>query len=202
MIQSLINLSCTRFVNIHPDLHITQESQNSSIPGRNSADPSNNMPPPSTKNRSRNIYGCMVDVYKLTPEKQQQHSIMLLNNYHELCNTNNHSSMFVSLPPITNIESLSQSTVSSLGSVLFGRNRAIINIQQQNTLEVANTYTVITDNEEPYHLQPQDILNVFAAAELSSCSSSNSAKYKRAWLKTKVICSFILSAGECPATCS
>ena len=43
------------------------ESQASSIPGRTSADPSNTMPPHSTKNGGRNIYGCMVDVSKFTP---------------------------------------------------------------------------------------------------------------------------------------
>ena len=52
----------------------TPESKASSIPGRNSSDPSNTMPPPSTNNRSRNIYVCMVDVSKLTPV-QRQHNI-------------------------------------------------------------------------------------------------------------------------------
>ena len=64
---------------------------------------------------------------------------MLLQNYHELCNTDDPSSMFVSSPPITNIESLSQSTISYLDSGLFGRNRADVNIQLQTTSEVANT---------------------------------------------------------------
>ena len=45
----------------------THELQVSSIPGRTSPDPSNTMPPPSTNNGTRNIYGCMVDVSKLTP---------------------------------------------------------------------------------------------------------------------------------------
>ena len=53
----------------------THELQDSSIPGRNSPDPSNTMPPPSTNNGSRNIYRCMVDVSKLTPEKRQQHAL-------------------------------------------------------------------------------------------------------------------------------
>ena len=52
---------------------------------------------------------------------------------------NNTSSMFVSPPPIPNIESLSQSTISSLGIGSFGRNISDVNIQQQNTLEVADT---------------------------------------------------------------
>ena len=88
----------------------------------------------------------MVDVYKLTPEQRQQHYIILLQNYHELCNTKDPSSMFVSAPPIPNIEALSQSTLSSLGSGLFGRNRYDVNIQQQPTLGVADTEKVMADN--------------------------------------------------------
>ena len=49
---------------------------------------------------------------------------------------------------------------------------------------------------------PHDISNVFAAAYLSSRLSSDSAKYKRAWLKAKVIHSYILSAVGFPDTCS
>ena len=51
------------------------------------------------------------------------------------------------------------------------------------------------DNEELYPPPPQDISNVFAAADLLSRSSYDSAKYKRAWIKAKVILSYILSAG-------
>ena len=61
-------------------------SQASSIPGQTSAYLSNTMPPPSTKNRGSNIYGCTVDVSKLKPTKQQHHAIMLLHHYHKLCN--------------------------------------------------------------------------------------------------------------------
>ena len=111
----------------------TDELQASSIPGRTSPDPSNTMPPLSTNNGSRNIYGCVVDVSKLTPAQRQQHAVMLLEHYHELCNTNDPSSMFVSPPPIPNIESLSQSTISSLDSGSCDRNRADGNIQQQTT---------------------------------------------------------------------
>ena len=57
-------------------------------------------------------------------------------------------------------------------------------------------------NEDLDPPPPQDISNVFAAADLSSRSSSDSNKYKRAWLKAKVIRSSILSAGECPDACS
>ena len=97
----------------------THELQASSITGRTSPDPSNTMPPPSTNNGSHNIYGCMVDVSKLTPAQRQQHAVMLLQHYHKLCNTNDPSSTFVSPPPIPNIESLSQSTISSLDSGSF-----------------------------------------------------------------------------------
>ena len=124
----------------------THELQASSIPRRTSPDPSNNMPPLSTKNGGRNIYGCMVDVSKLTTAQRQQHAIMLLQHYHEWCNTNYPSPMFVFPPPIPSIESLSQSTISLLDSGSFDRNRADMNIQQPTTSKVANTETVISYN--------------------------------------------------------
>ena len=74
-----------------------------------------------------------------------------------------------------------------MGSGSFGRNRANVNIQQQNTPEVYNTETVMDYNEDIYPPPPQDISNVFAAADLLSHSSYASAKYKRAWLKAKAI---------------
>ena len=126
------------------------------------------MSPPSTNNGSRNIYGCMVDVSNLTSAQLQQHAVMLLQHYHELCNTNDLSSIFLSPPPIPNIESFSQSTVSSLDSVSFDRNRADGNIQQPTTSEVANTETVMGYNEDIDPPPPQDISNVFVAADLSS----------------------------------
>ena len=55
--------------------------------------------------------------------------------------------MFVSPTPIPNIEPLSQSTISSLDSGSFGRNLSDINIKQQTKLEVADTETVMADNE-------------------------------------------------------
>ena len=69
-----------------------------------------------------------------------------------------------------------------------------MNIQKQTTSEVANIETVMSDNEELDPPPPQDISNVFAAADFSSGSPYDSAKYKRAWIKTKVIRSYILSA--------
>ena len=124
------------------------------------------MPPLSTNNGSRNIYECMVDVSKLTPPQQQQHAVMLLEHYHELCNTNEPLSTFVSPPPIPNIESLSQSTISLLDSGSFDRNRADRNIQQTTTSEVANKETVMAGNEDIDTPPPQDRSNVFAAADL------------------------------------
>ena len=60
----------------------------------------------------------------------------------------------------------------------------------------------MAENEELDNPPPQDISNVFAVADLSSCSSSDSAKYKRAWIKAKVIRYFILSSGEYTDACS
>ena len=88
-----------------------------------------------------------MDVSKLKPSQRKQHAIMLLEYCNKLCKTNNPSSIFVSPPPIPNIESLSQSTISSLGSRSFGRNRYDVNIQKQATLEITDTDTVMADNE-------------------------------------------------------
>ena len=123
---------------------------------------------------------------------------MLLQHYHKLCNTNDPSSTFLCPPPIPNIESLSQSTISSLDSGSFDRNQADGNIQQQTTLEVANTDTVMVYNEYLDPPPPHDISNVFSVSDLLSHSSSDSYKYKRAWFKANVIRSYVLSAGECP----
>ena len=120
IIPTQLSLVCKQLsISSHNTTHTLQAS---SIPGWTSPDSSNTIPPPSTNNGGHYIYGCMVDVSKLTPAQQQQHAVMLLQNYHELCNTNDPSSIFVSPPPITNIESLSQSTISSLDSGSFGRN--------------------------------------------------------------------------------
>ena len=112
----------------------------------------------------------MVYVSKLTPAQRQQHAVMLLEHYHEFCNAHDPSSTFVSPPPIPNIESFSQSTISSLDSGSFDRNRADGNNQQPTTLEVANTETVMAGNEYIDTPPSQDISNVFAAADFSSQS--------------------------------
>ena len=104
----------------------------------------------------------------LTPEQRQKHAVMLLEHYHELCKTNEPSSTFVSPPPIPNIESFSQSTISSPDSGSFDRNRADGNNQKPTTSEVANTETVMASNEYIDTPTPQDFSNVFAAADLSS----------------------------------
>ena len=57
-------------------------------------------------------------------------------------------------------------------------------------------------NEDLYIPPPHDILNVFAASDFLSSSSSGSNKYRLACLKAKVIRSSILYAGECPYACS
>ena len=105
--NSFINpfqLSSVRQQSSSSSHNTTHELQASSIPGQTSPDPSNTMPLPSTNDGSRNIYGCMVDVSKLTPSQRQQHAVMLLEHYHELCNMNEPSSTFVSTHPIQNIE--------------------------------------------------------------------------------------------------
>ena len=60
----------------------------------------------------------------------------------------------------------------------------------------------MADNEELDPPPPQDIYNVFAAADLLSRSSYDSDQYKIAWLKVKVICSSILPTRECLDACS
>ena len=62
--------------------------------------------------------------------------------------------MFLSPPTIPNIESLYQSTISSLHSGSFGRNRAELNIQQPTTSELTNTETVMAYNEDLDPLPP------------------------------------------------
>ena len=71
-------------------------------------------------------------------------------------------------------------------------------IQQPTTSEVANIETLISGNEDIDTPPTQDISNVFAAADLSSQSSYDTVKYKRAWYRAKGIISSILSSGESP----
>ena len=70
-----------------------------------------------------------------------------------------------------------------------------MNIQQQTTLEVAYKETVMADNEELDPPPPHHISNLSVEADLSSRSSSDSAKYKRAWIKAKAIHYYILYSG-------
>ena len=49
-------------------------------------------------------------------------------------------------------------------------------------------------NEDLDPLPPHDILNVFTVADLSSQSSYDTVKYKRAWHRAKGIRSSILSS--------
>ena len=111
-------------------------------------------------------------------------------------------SMFVFPPPISNIESLSQSTISSLDRGSFGRNRADMNIQKPTTSKEADKETMMYYNEDLDPPPPQDILHVFSSSDLLSQSSSDSDKYKRAWYKARVIPYTILSSGYSPEACS
>ena len=108
--------------------------------------------------------------------------------------------MFVSPPPIPNIDSLSQSKISSLDSRSCDRNLSDGNIQQQTTWVVDNTETVMAYIEDLDPPPTHDISKIFAAADLSSQSSHDSVKYKRAWHRAKGIRSSILSSGESPDT--
>ena len=58
--------------------------------------------------------------------------------------------------------------ISSLDSGSFGRNRSDMNIQQPTTPEVSNTEKVMAYNEYLDLPLPQDISNVFAAADFLS----------------------------------
>ena len=55
-----------------------------------------------------------------------------------------------------------------------------MNIQQQITLEVADTETVMDYTEDLDLPPPHNISNVFARTDFSSRSSSDSNKYKHA----------------------
>ena len=70
-----------------------------------------------------------------------------------------------------------------------------MNIQQQTTSGLSDTETVMADNEELDPPPPQDVSNLFEAVELSSRSSSDSDKYKSAWINAKVISSSHLFSG-------
>ena len=52
----------------------------------------------------------------------------------------------------------------------FCRNRADVNIQKRTTSEVSNTEIDMADNEDLDIPSPQDISDVFAAADFSSRS--------------------------------
>ena len=73
-----------------------------------------------------------------------------------------------------------------------------MNIQQPTISKVADKETMMAYNEDLDPPPPQYILNMFSSEDLSAQSSSDSAKYKRAQYKARVICSSILSDGESP----
>ena len=76
------------------------------------------------------------------------------------------------------------------------KNQADGNNEQPTTSEVANKETVMASNEDIDTPPPQDISNMFAAADLSYQSPYDTLKYKRAWHRAKGIRSSILSSGE------
>ena len=90
---------------------------------------------------------------------------------------NEPSSIFVSPPPVPNIESLSQSIISSIDSGSCDRNRADGNIQQKTTPEVANTETVMGYNEDIDPPPPHDISNVLATSDVVCCWILPSARF-------------------------
>ena len=61
---------------------------------------------------------------------------------------------------------------------------------------------MVADNEDIDLPPPQEVSNVFAATDLSSCSSYYSNKYICGCLKAKLIRSCILFDRECPDACS
>jgi hypothetical protein len=146
----------------------------------------------STENiRSNNVYRNIVDVSKLTNEERQEHAAMLIQHYEELCNTNDDATSFISPPPFPNISLLSTSTISSLGNSSSSRMASTANKDQVDN----NNMTTLVNNDEEESPLPQDLTNVFEAADLSSRSSSKSSQYKSDWHKAKKIRASILSAG-------
>eukprot|EP00978_Attheya_sp_CCMP212_P017891 scaffold48234_cov60-Attheya_sp.AAC.5 len=182
--------------------------------------PSSAMAPLLSNQGSHNFFGSsMVDVNQLTPLQREQHTTMIIQHYHALCNTNKDSSTFVSPPPIPTIESLSQSTVSSMGtrgsrsstssgttssSRLHSQsssrtNSSCIRASRRNVSAHGPVGPLMTAIDPPV---PQDLLNVFAASGLSSYTSTSSAEYKRSWRKAQAIKESMLSAGDTTEECS
>eukprot|EP00978_Attheya_sp_CCMP212_P032035 scaffold123312_cov32-Attheya_sp.AAC.1 len=78
--------------------------------------PDSPVAPPLHNRESHNNYGGIVDVNRLSQSQREQLDTMIIQQYHALCNTTEDPSAFVSTPPIPTIKSLSQSTISSLGT--------------------------------------------------------------------------------------
>ena len=76
--------------------------------------------------------------------------------------------------------------------------KRVCNCTERSPIHFNLSETVMASNEDIDTPIPQDISNVFAAADLSSQSSYDSVKYKRAWHWAKGIRSSILSSGESP----
>jgi hypothetical protein len=155
---------------------------------------------------------------------------MIIQQYHALCNETDDPSSFVSTPPIPNIESLSQSTISSHGtrgsrsSTLSSSTTTSSSSHLSSSLGTNSPRTRISgrpvsddapmdpSTAEIDHLAPsttviepplaQDLSNIFAASSSTSSIDKSSPEYKHAWRKAQKIKLAILAAGDTPEACS
>jgi hypothetical protein len=155
---------------------------------------------------------------------------VIIQQYHALCNETDDPSSFVSTPPIPNIKSLSQSTISSLGtggsrsstlssgtttsssshiSSCSGTNSPRSRISGRNVSADApvNPSTAEIDHlaTSTTVIEPplaQDLSNIFAASSSTSSMNKSSLEYKHAWRKAQKIKLAILAAGDTPEACS
>ena len=175
-------------------------------------------------------YGGIVDVTRLTSAQREEFDRMIITQYHALCNENEEPSSFVSTPPIPNIDSLSQSTISSLGT---GGSRSSTFSSSTTTSSsshissslgtnspgprisgctVSNDAPMNSSTAEINHVAPsttviepplaQDLSNIFAASSSTSSIDKSSPEYKHAWRKAQKIKLAILAAGDTPEACS
>eukprot|EP00978_Attheya_sp_CCMP212_P028595 scaffold99190_cov42-Attheya_sp.AAC.2 len=208
---------------IHPQMSSTQSPTPSAPPPPNSSTmpvPHNGTTPtsqpiasfvasPRSNRESHNHYGGIVDVSRITPSRYT----IIIQQYRALCNETEDPSTFVSTPPIPTIASLSQSTISSLGSsgsrstlssgttssssshsgTRSGTNSLLNRISgcdvsadtpvAPSTSVIDPPATSTTVIDPP---SPQDLSNVFAASAIHSSIDRTS----------------ILAAGDTPEACS
>eukprot|EP00978_Attheya_sp_CCMP212_P001878 scaffold3890_cov33-Attheya_sp.AAC.6 len=183
--------------------------------------PSSDMAPPLSNQGSHNFYGSMVDVNQLTPLQRKQHTTMIIQHYHALCNTNEDSSTFVSPPPIFQPSNpYRNQPFHPLGHADHGAALVLAHFIQRMSLHSESSSRtnsacsrssrrnvsahdpvapLMTAIDPPV---PQDLSNVFAASGLSSYTSTSSAEYKRSWRKAQAIKQSILSTGDTTEECS